>query len=170
MKTIVLRDIHGRRVWMDVVNTQTFDKVVFLGDYVDSFDVSSKDQLENLMDIVAFKKSCPEKVILLIGNHDYHYFPEVGDTGTSGYRANMAPSFGDVFDQNRNLFQMAYKEGTCLFTHAGFAPTWLERHWKEEWQVERIDERINDLWRYKPISFAFAHFDGRSNPYGDDVW
>lgn len=57
MKTIVLGDIHGRRVWMDVVNTQTFDKVVFLGDYVDSFDVSGKDQLENLMDIVAFKKA-----------------------------------------------------------------------------------------------------------------
>ncbi len=36
--------------------------------------------------------------------------------------------------------------------------------------MEEIDGLINDLWRYKPLSFAFAGFDGRSNPYGDDVW
>ncbi len=24
---------------------------------------------------------------MLIGNHDYHYFPEVGENGTSGYQS-----------------------------------------------------------------------------------
>jgi RNA polymerase sigma-54 factor len=27
---------------------------------------------------------------MLIGNHDYHYFPEIGDSSTSGYQTRMA--------------------------------------------------------------------------------
>jgi hypothetical protein len=176
MKIIALGDTHGRSFWKYVVNTQTFDKLVFIGDYFDSFDISGEVQLNNFLDIVEYKKNNPEKVILLIGNHDHHYFPEVGDAGTSGYQHKMAPSFGYVLSENKYLLQMAYKEGEYLFSHAGFAPTWLESLKKYsnsyigDWSIEDIDYTINMIWQYQPHSFSFKNYNGRSNPYGDNVW
>ncbi len=37
MKTIVIGDIHGRTSWKDIIEKeQTWDKVIFIGDYFDS--------------------------------------------------------------------------------------------------------------------------------------
>ena len=68
MKTIVIGDIHGRTIWKQIVRHNTFDKVVFEGDYFDSFDISVKDQLKNFNEIIKFKERFPDKVVLLIGN------------------------------------------------------------------------------------------------------
>lgn len=169
MKIIVLGDTHGRPFWKKILE-QDFDIVVFIGDYFDSFDISGEDQIRNFLEIVAFKEANPDKVKLLIGNHDHHYFASVGNTGTSGYQTRMAPSIMHALETYKDLLQMCYKHGEYLFTHAGVSPVWLDRKAKDSWSIDTIEQDINDLWKYKPLSFCFEMLRMSSSITGDNVW
>ena len=73
--TIAIGDVHGLDLWRDVVEAHPECRVVFLGDYLDPFFYMSKVRLlENLREIIDFKRSRPEDSVLLMGNHDLHYF------------------------------------------------------------------------------------------------
>ena len=101
MKTLVLGDQHGRSNWKLAVHLENPDRVVFMGDYFDSFDISGVEQIQNFKEIIEYKETAftnagkdeqhKTKVVLLIGNHDHHYFPEIGNTGTSGFQNKIAP-------------------------------------------------------------------------------
>ena len=157
MKTVVIGDIHGRSVWKLIVGMEKPDRVIFIGDYFDSFDIKGVDQLSNFQDIIAFKESGQCEVIMLIGNHDYHYFPEIGDVGTSGYQHLLAPSIQFVVDDNRKHLQMAYQMGEFLFTHAGVSSAFMDSVFGEgEWKVENIVTDLNELFKYKPRTFEFG--------------
>jgi len=73
MKIITIGDLHGSPVWKNI-RTENWDRMVFIGDYVDSSDYSAKEVKRNLEEIIVLKKSFPEKIILLWGNHDLAYF------------------------------------------------------------------------------------------------
>jgi predicted phosphodiesterase len=74
-KILVIPDIHGRDYWKKVVNQHIddVDQIVFLGDYFDSFDIKPLFQIHNFKEIMEIRKMFSDKVITLIGNHDYHY-------------------------------------------------------------------------------------------------
>lgn len=57
MKIRVIGDLHGRDWWKRKVETGDSDLNIFLGDYVDSYTVSDKQIINNLLDIIEFKKS-----------------------------------------------------------------------------------------------------------------
>jgi UDP-2,3-diacylglucosamine pyrophosphatase LpxH len=124
MRHIIIGDLHGRDCWQQI-DIRKFDKVVFLGDYVDSFVKSDQDILENLKKIIRLKKRRPEKVVLLLGNHDVQYlhFPRYL---CSGFRPSMQPALSALFNKNRSLFQMAYQHGSHIFTHAGITNAWYD--------------------------------------------
>lgn len=72
MTTLVIADIHGRDIWKKIVD-QNFDRVIFLGDYFDSFGIPGLVQLNNFEQICQFKKdqvTLGKEVTMLIGNHD----------------------------------------------------------------------------------------------------
>lgn len=69
MKTLFLGDIHGRDIWKDIINKENPDKVIFIGDYFDSFNILWDIQLLNFLDIMEFKKNSEKEVITLLGNH-----------------------------------------------------------------------------------------------------
>lgn len=78
-----------------------------------------------LLDLIDFKKKNPDKVILLIGNHDAHYlFDEI--SACSRYDFKNAKKYGKIYRENKDLFQYAYQEGNHLFTHAGVCTTWYD--------------------------------------------
>jgi len=52
MKTIVLGDTHGRGIWQLIVQRENPDKVIFIGDYWDSFDIPFLDQMYKFKQIV----------------------------------------------------------------------------------------------------------------------
>ena len=102
---------------------------------------------------------------MLIGNHDHHYFPEIGYTGTSGYQHRIAPSITQVIDENRHHLQMAYGFDNYLFTHAGVSPVFMDQVFgKDDWSKESVVVDLNELFRYKPKAFEFNGFDA----YGDN--
>ena len=72
MRYITIGDIHGRDDWQ-AINIRNYDKIIFIGDYVDSFEKSDFAILENLKKIISLKKRHPDKVVLLLGNHDVQY-------------------------------------------------------------------------------------------------
>lgn len=163
MRTIVFGDIHGRTSWKKVVENLSADRAIFVGDYFDSReDISTVEQMRNFEDIIHLKKSSPKEVILLIGNHDHHYFPEVGYTGTSGYQSGGAHNISFLLNENRDLLQMCYQLDNFLFSHAGIGKTFLEEN---NWKDEKIDNFLNDLWKYQPKRFCFTGFERT----GDDI-
>jgi len=124
MKILVISDLHGKKCW-DNINPDKYDKIVFLGDYVDSFTISDADILNNLKAIIKFKKSYTDKVVLLLGNHDvqYLYYPHFL---CSGFRMSMLRELSDLFNENINAFLVAWQYQNYLFTHAGLTNTWYK--------------------------------------------
>lgn len=178
MKTIAIGDIHGRHFWKQIVEKEEFDRAIFVGDYFDSHDdISGIEQLRNFEDILGFEKTSDKEVILLIGNHDMHYFPEIGYNGTSGYQSGLATSFGFVLNENRNVMQMAYAQDNCLFSHAGICETWMNRIVRHKiveemplFTAEDIAIFTNDIWEFKPQLFNFtSDGEGVMSQTGDDI-
>jgi hypothetical protein len=159
MKTLVLGDIHGRPCWKQIVELEEFDRVVFVGDYVDTHEqYTGAEQLNNLMDILEYSKR--NDVILLIGNHDHHYWPGIAGGTTSGYQPRMRASFEKVFHDNRNHFQMAYADNHGnLITHAGVTKDWLEYVDIGETDPKLVADAINDLFVAKPGAFTYYPLD-----------
>lgn len=128
MKHIIIGDIHGRDCWREV-NVKNYDKVIFLGDYVDSFTLADSVIYQNLKDILALKKKYPNKIILLLGNHDIHYlyFPRYQ---CIGFRPSMQRQLTGLFFENKHLFKIAYQKENYILSHAGITNSWYNEFLK----------------------------------------
>lgn len=164
MKIIAIGDVHGRGFWKLIARTQVFDKLVVMGDYFDSFEIGATEQMDNFKELIDYKRDNPDKVTLLIGNHDFHYLPiAMAEIEVyTGFQQRFAFQISQLLEENKNLLQICYTWDNYLFTHAGVTHTWLNDvgHCEEE-----IDVFINELFKYQPLSFFF----NGSDPYGDDV-
>jgi predicted phosphodiesterase len=169
MKTIFLGDTHGRAIWKDIINKENPDRVVFIGDYFDSFDIGGAEQMHNFKEIIEFKETSftndgkdnqhKMEVILLVGNHDFHYYP--GGETYSGYQYGAAPAIRQLLEENKHHMQMCYQLDNILCTHAGIGHNWLVT--QQGYSDEPIAEFINDIWKHRPNAFIFTGWD----PYGD---
>ena len=125
MKLLTISDLHGRTAWKEA-DFSAFDRVIFLGDYTDSYVVDDVTIFNNLSEIIQLKRRKPTKFILLIGNHDaqYLHFPHYR---CSGFRAWAQPALSALLSRHEALFQIAHQEGPYLFTHAGVSNKWFAR-------------------------------------------
>lgn len=179
MKTILLGDTHGRDTWKQIVAQETdADRIVFIGDYFDSFDIPGVVQLQNFLDIIEFKKTSDKEIVLCFGNHDYHYMPGFTGMPYSGYQAGLAYQFRDVISQNLEHLQMAYLFDDVLCSHAGIGMEWVERNFGKVGDksshnvnvstlngVQALVDLINEHFKFKPGIFEFNGW----NPYGDNT-
>lgn len=169
MKTVFIGDIHGRDSWKKIVAQENPDRVVFIGDYFDSFNIGAAEQMHNFKEIIEYKETSftndgqldqhKTHVIMLIGNHDYHYYP--GGETYSGYQHGAAPAIRQLLEENKHHLQMCYQMGNILCSHAGIGHNWLVE--QEKYESGNIADFVNDIWKYKPVRFIFYGFD----PYGD---
>ena len=159
MKTVIIGDIHGHDSWKQVVAQEhDADRFVFVGDYFDSFTVTGVVQIHNFKEIIEFKTtSLYHDVILLIGNHDYHYFPEIGDSSTSGYQSTLAPSIKQVIGENKQHLQMGYKLDDIVCTHAGLSSEWLDDTFVD-WNVDNMIDKLNELFQYQPTKVGYRSY------------
>jgi hypothetical protein len=124
MKIQTFGDIHGRKCWKQLVDLSC-DKIVFAADYVDDYwPVTDEQIIENLLDIIQFKKDYVEKVILLLGNHDIQYLYSYSKYGCSGYRSSYYAVLHTIFNDNKDLFQIAFQIKNYVWTHAGISASW----------------------------------------------
>jgi UDP-2,3-diacylglucosamine pyrophosphatase LpxH len=158
MKTVIIGDIHGHDSWKRIIAQEhDADRFIFVGDYFDSFTITGVVQIHNFKEIVEFKTTTDKEVIMLIGNHDYHYFPEIGDSNTSGYQSTLAPSIKQVVGENKPHLQLAYQFDDILVTHAGVSSEWLDDT-ITMWDVPNLAMYLNDLFTYQPTKVAYRSF------------
>jgi predicted phosphodiesterase len=169
VKTVIIGDIHGLNLWKDIINRSKPDRVIFVGDYFDSFNIDFTHQLNNFLDIVEFREKSGIDVVMLTGNHDYHYMP-FSEEHYSGYQHQYYSIIHNTIMDNINHLSMCYRIDDFLITHAGISIEWLS-YWynliykTELKSYENIDIIVNDIWKYKPTAFRFAG----SDPYGDSA-
>ena len=90
----IIPDIHGRVFWKKAVDSASKDDtIVFLGDNLDMYWVDSID----------FQKSNPERVVLLLGNHDCEYM----------YSRNVCDCRSDR--KNYDIIQSLFRDNWKLF-------------------------------------------------------
>ena len=168
MRIIALGDTHGRTDWKLVAAQRNFDKFVFIGDYFDSHeDISPERQQENFKEIITFKKDNMDKVVLLFGNHDYHYLRTNNDI-YSGYQFSEKRNIQELLHPaiDEGLLQMCFFWQKMLFCHAGVTRSWCLNNFIEE---ENIEKAINDLFIQNPNAFGFKG-GITSDPSGDDIY
>ena len=184
MKTLFIGDTHGRDTWKKIIEAESdADKIIFLGDYFDSFDVPGVAQLHNFNEIVEFKKNSDKnsdknsnknsdkEIVLLFGNHDFQYMPGFTDTPYSGYQPGMAWQFRDAIQQNLEHLQMTHLHNNVLCSHAGISVEWVEKHFSNTVindleSVSMLVDSINDHFKFKPNIFNFNGWD----PYGNNTY
>lgn len=171
MKIIAIGDTHGKDYWQTVVKENSFDKIVFIGDYFDSWDVSGRDQIDNFMQIMEFKKQNFNKVIILIGNHDYQYMKGAPHGERySGYQSMFAKEIQDVLDHAflHKFLQLTFAYRAVMFSHAGVTETWAKSHNLNLNQIHLLSEEINFLFRENQHIARFTAGENMDNT-GDDV-
>lgn len=164
-RIIAIGDTHGRDIWKLFAGSHKFDKFIFIGDYFDSADVFFEKQLTNFLDILEFKRQNPDKVVLLIGNHDFQYMHQYSQGETySGYQLKNRKIIEHAFSTalSEGLLQMCHIEGDIIFTHAGVTKTWCE---DMKVDLDNLENSINAKLLESPSPFRFRGFD----PYGDDI-
>jgi hypothetical protein len=170
---IIIPDIHGRDFWRWTVSQRKEeDTLIFLGDYLDPYEdewIYWSDAFNGLLDIIALKRENPEKVVLLLGNHDLHYlFPNLRGSRYNEYQADKIQK---TFEDNMDCFQMAAEceiDGQCyLFTHAGVNKAWLEDHADLFGPVDRVSAETFNRLMFKE-TFVKALGDVSSLRWGKD--
>jgi predicted MPP superfamily phosphohydrolase len=132
MNIITIPDLHGSPAWKQV-DKWKWDRMIFMGDYVDSADHTRDEILINLNEIIDLKLEYPEKVILLWGNHDLAYFFGGHERHyCSGFRQAMLSDLFNIFTANRALFQASYQVENYLWTHAGVVQRWFDTYIKDQ--------------------------------------
>lgn len=159
MRILVLGDIHGRSVWKSILDSEKYDKVIFLGDYVDSFDVTNADMLSNLKDLIKFRED-NDNCVLCYGNHEHSYVYDERCSGWSGVKSIL---FKDILSDavKRNLIVPVHIEDNIIFSHAGVSKTWMN--------LVGLKNPNDINWsNLKPWEFDFNTIAG-NNRYGDTI-
>lgn len=173
LKILSVGDIHGKDILYKIIKVaDEYDKIIFVGDYVDSFNISDNEILYNLNSIINFKKENLNKVELLLGNHDLqYYFANNRKHLCSGFRHEMFPQLHEVFNTNKLLFKASYQYKNYLWTHAGISSNLsilIDRmpHDKSEWSPE-----INRMFNaYDDSLFLVGYDRGGNYKLGSIFW
>ncbi len=179
-KVVFIGDIHGRDTWKTIVEReQDADRIVFIGDYLDTKGerITGKRQVENLHDIMEFKQAKEDKVVLLFGNHDYHYLPEFCKREYSGFQPGIAPKVKPLFRKNMDLFDMAFAADHILCSHAGVSSEWLNDFAGPEGELwhavdlQSIVSAVNKVFREQPKVFEVRSYNPmRDSPWESPIW
>ncbi len=133
-KILIIPDVHSRNFYKEAVSKiDEYEKVVFLGDYLDGYEyegISNDEGYANLCEIIELKKKNPLKVILLLGNHDCHYIKN--SAGGSRFDWLNHKRNHKTFLDNLEQFDMAWETDIAgkryYFSHAGIREGWLRNY------------------------------------------
>lgn len=179
MKIRPIGDIHGRTTWKKIASDDMLN--VFIGDYFDSHDKKSNfnQQIENFQEIVAYKESHPN-TILLLGNHDYHYLRGIDSSERySGYQAYGALSIQEVLENAiaKDHIKITHYVDDFLFSHAGVSKTFIS-NWYLTTDTDYSDvdilkiDMITELFETnrKALTFYQPYHKMYRDPYGNNIF
>jgi predicted phosphodiesterase len=180
---VVIGDLHGRDTWK-LIDPNKYDIIVFLGDYLDSFDIDIDTQINNLRDVVQFKLDNPDKVILLLGNHEVdNYTQPITKVGVaSGYHTATHHNAYHILTEHKELFQISYQIDNYVFSHAGIHKGWFQKAIKEydrlakEYKFDNYDytnpaNLLNTLYKHNSkVLLDCSHHRGGYSEVSGPLW
>jgi len=156
MKILIISDLHCSNSWEIITSKHinSVDKIIFLGDYLDSKDEKFYDNLKentlqcinNLKNIIRFKRDNPLKVELLLGNHDIPYFTNIYIT--SDNIIEHMDEIGKIFIDNIKLFNLIFIEDNWIFSHSGITEEFWNKTkelYKKEFNTTITLDKINNI-------------------------
>lgn len=169
-KILIVPDVHGRKFWhkaKEIIND--VDKVVFLGDYLDPYSyegITFEDSVQEFKDILNFKEQYPDKVVLLVGNHDMHYI-RLDFMNCSRLNVWRRVEVHDLFMNNIDKFQLIHEIDKYLFSHAGVYSDWINKYLLTLEEIFDFDNFIENYWKtLEDVSYERGGYD----PVGSCVW
>ena len=177
MKVAVIGDLHGKNCWKKLLEGKfdSFDKIIFMGDYSDDSWVTFSDEeiIDNLKEVIKFKKDHNENIELLIGNHDYQYI--VGYPTASRFRKSYAKEMHNIFNDNADIFKIIHIENNHIFTHAGITNGWID-YIKKKYEIKDINidnifDVVNIVYKNDKEDCNIASFRrGGMNKFAGILW
>ena len=177
MKIAIIGDLHGKNCYKKLLKDKidSFDKIIFMGDYSDDswITFTDKEIVDNLKEVIEFKKKYKDKVELLIGNHDFQYI--VGYPTVSRYRKTYAKEMNQIFNDNEKLFKMIFIANDYIFTHAGITNGWIN-YIKKKYNIENvgisnIEKEINKVYEADKEDCNIVSFRrGGLNKFAGPLW
>lgn len=186
---LVVPDVHGRTFWKKGtpnVNTKDYKLIVFLGDYLDPYpkeNIKYKDCLDNFKEIIQFKKDNPDRVVLLLGNHDLHYMTHLMGACR---RYSDVSTIREMFINNGKLFKMMHTinvdNTNIVFSHSAIIPRWIELcnlFLPIPDEIPELAKYLNELWKdyldygnpkICGLMSYCSWFRGGSDAAGSPVW
>jgi hypothetical protein len=176
LRTVSIGDTHGNDV-ADIVSgiVEDYDKIIFAGDYVDSFGLDDSVIRKSLTDIIGLKQRYADKIVLLWGNHDIQYYLGFMKYGCSGYRPEMQKVLYELFHLNTDLFQLSFQSDGWLWTHAGITNEWYNDRFRPFIESHPHIDSVSDLLnlafseRY-PALFDVGFIRGGRYKTGGPLW
>jgi hypothetical protein len=173
MEILIVPDIHGRKFWEPALDYS--GEVIFLGDYTDPYPeegFTQEDAWQGLLRIVDFKQRNPDRVTLLIGNHELHYYDkkfQAGRFSLEYYEKYHAVLTGET---TAGLFQICKKIDNSLFVHAGVTKGWYDLHKDELLQCgDDLETQLNGLFlQNKNAFFEVSGERGGWDDFGSPLW
>ena len=113
---LIIPDVHGRTFWKEAINKFPKNEfpnmeIIFLGDYLDPYtgyeDINKEQAYENFKEIIEVAQN-DERITLLIGNHDWHYFVYLDDCRIDKLRER---NIEKIFIDNIQLFRLSKTVG-----------------------------------------------------------
>lgn len=122
---IIIPDVHGRPFWIQAArDLGGKEHFVFLGDYLDPYGyegITPEMAFDIFQEVLDFKEAWPDKVTLLLGNHDLHYLDDRLEGGR--YDSVRGMFIRELILDHADWFRMAFETEAggkkFLLTHAG---------------------------------------------------
>jgi predicted phosphodiesterase len=166
-KLVAIGDIHGSSNWKKIIQKEEVDtKVLFIGDYFDSFFIPPDEQIKNFKEIVKLKLANPENVILITGNHDLHYLVDERYSGFQAGRAAEIKALVAPLILDRTMIA-CHQHGKFVFTHAGISRTWCKNAGITGFEAKPLPSIINDMLLDRKDLFCYAPID--KTGYGESM-
>jgi len=174
MRTLIIPDIHeDLKKVIPIIEVETFDEVVFLGDYFDS----SKSSRRCVRRMAKFLKKHLEepKFHFILGNHEFNYFKEKRCVFCSGFSEASSHLINSILSKDDwNHFLPFYETQGWLLSHAGFTSK-LFVHPVKGWQRDDVFSSIMECYSEpKGVSqhkaFQAGYSRGGCNFYGGITW
>lgn len=130
MKILIIPDVHGTTHWKNIFldHIKDVDGACFLGDYVDGWNESEKEEAAalNFEDIVNTTASY-KNINILLGNHDISYIYQYnGAPEVSGHQTYMTERYNDMFIAAKDRLSIIAKYDKWVVSHAGVSKTWYK--------------------------------------------
>lgn len=170
---LILPDVHGRQFWRPALDYP--GEIIFLGDYCDPYPeegIGVDEAHDNFLDIVEFKAENPDKVTLLIGNHELHYFDSAFKYSRKGSAYYDEMNGILTGSETKDLFKVCKLVGNYLFSHEGVSYGWYKKHLKELLKRgTNIENQLNTYFADSKMAFDETGIGrGCRDEFGCPLW